>query len=197
MVKTSSDVRWAPHRDGRPEDARRLAARKWLGTSLGASWDCNAGNGRLLPASCPRYPHKKSSSNHCIYCNTVRMNAIHSQSLFAWTLKGMSETLISPLGKLYTASNWSELCASMLMWQDAQVQPVGSSWTWSSCSMFTSNKVVLCYIITVLGCFWHLRDLYRKILTSKQGIFKIVTFFDHYWTFVVNNISPSTCIPLQ
>ena len=31
------DVRWAPHRDGRPEDARRLAARKWLGTSRGAS----------------------------------------------------------------------------------------------------------------------------------------------------------------
>ena len=68
-----------------------------------------------LPASCPRHPHKKSSSNHRTYCTTVRMNAIHSQSLFAWTLKDMSDTLISPLGKLYTASSRSELCASMLM----------------------------------------------------------------------------------
>ncbi len=46
------------------------------------------------------------------------------------------------------------------------------------------HKVVLCYIITVWAVFLHLRDLYRKILTSKQGIFKIVTFFDHYWTFI-------------
>ena len=71
--------------------------------------------------------------------NWLQMNCIHSQSLFAWILKEMSETLICPLGKLYTASSWSELCASMLMWQDAQVQPVGFSWTWSNCSMFTSN----------------------------------------------------------
>ena len=35
--QNGGDVWWAPHRDGRPEDARRLAARKWLGTSLGAS----------------------------------------------------------------------------------------------------------------------------------------------------------------
>ena len=76
---------------------------------------------------------------HWICSNWLRMNFIHSQSLFAWTLKEMSETLICPLGNLYTVSSWSELCASTLMGQDAQVQPVWSSWTWSSCSMFTSN----------------------------------------------------------
>ena len=36
------------------------------------------------------------------------------------------------------------------------------------------HKVVLCYIVTVLGCFLPLCDLYGKILTSKQAIFKIV-----------------------
>ena len=35
--QNGGDVWWAPHRDGRPEDARRLAPMKWLGTSLGAS----------------------------------------------------------------------------------------------------------------------------------------------------------------
>ena len=56
----------------------------------------------------------KSLQQHCTYCNTVLMNAINSQSLFVWTLKEMSETMICPLGKLYTASTWSELCVFLL-----------------------------------------------------------------------------------
>ena len=39
----------------------------------------------------------------------------HSQSIFGWNLNEISDTMICPLGKLYTASSCSELCASMLM----------------------------------------------------------------------------------
>ena len=46
------------------------------------------------------------------------------------------------------------------------------------------HKVVLYYIVRFwAGFFLHLGDLYRKIVTSRQAIFIIVTFFYHYWTF--------------
>ena len=43
---------------------RPLIVTMYLG-HVCATWDCNAGNGRLLPASCPRHPQEKSSPNHC------------------------------------------------------------------------------------------------------------------------------------